>query len=1050
MKNQSKDTRLRMTDSVIFLLCAILAFLCFSSQADGQPREGRCCLSQSIFIDSATYKLYQKGTLIGSAFNAMDKQGKYKRTFELSMAGQHLEYEMAITPDEKGIWKEISIINPSFGDFQVVRDGQKAKITNKGETKDVDLPKDYILYDDYGMLFESAMLKHYDMEKGGKQGFTRFRIPESFPGYVIETEVEYTGNETRKIKGSDRTFLVFKVKSLGALSYYWTDPELRVCLTEAPAEQVAGVREGFEELLTAKEVDPLLSKPDYDIRKETVMIPMRDGIRLSTDLYYPVSEQKTFPVILIRTPYKKEMNELDGKFYAQRGYVTAIQDVRGRFASEGEWEPVVNEATDGYDTVEWLASQEWASGKVGMVGASYLGWVQLLAASQRPPHLTTIVPNVPPSDPFYNLPYEYGSFFMLGALWWAEVVESEATAELSQKTLFEIDDRDYKKDLIHLPVIDLDKRILGKENSYWRNWIQHNTYDAYWENGCYQEKLETLDIPVFLQSGWFDGDGIGAKLAYLHLKKSKNTYIKIILGPWGHSDQGSSSYQGKDMGEAAAVDLQKLYLRWFDYWMKDIENQIVDEPLVQMYTLNSQKWLKADTYPLPQTQFTKLFLLSTKGANTLNGDGRLGWEVPDEGNDYDTYIYDPADPTPAWQFRFKETGRKGYESITGSREDILVFETEPFDRPLTIAGPVSAKLYAASSAKDTDWFVTFQAISDKDEIIPLGNPWGRGTLRARYRNSIRKPELLEKDKIYAYDIDLWHTGITFEKGWRIRIEITSAFYPFFSRNLNTGGHNEMETHFLIAKQKIYHSKKYPSHLLLPVVDLNLEVGDRGDETESEKQDVQEKPQKEEKRAQQNDSVKSESKVRLAPSVMDSYPGEYQLRPNVIFSVSIEEGKLMIQAPGESKEALSPLSESEFRLPKNNGSLTFCKDKEGRVTHFILHREGYQFIARNQAIAWPETPEKREEIEINPDIFTALVGEYTLSDNQVITITAQEGSLFAQITGQLKVKLSPASEETFFYKVVDAEITFFRNDKGDISHLVLHQNGVFIQADRRAE
>jgi len=914
----------------------------------------------------------------------------------------------------------------------------------------VDLPADYILYDDFGMLFESAMLKQYDMEKGGMQTFTRFRIPESFPGFVIETEVEYARNETRKIQGSDRTFLVFKVKSLGALGYYWTDPELRVCLTEAPAEQVAGVREGFEELLTAKEVDPLLSKPDYGIRRETIMIPMRDGVRLATDLYFPVSKQKTFPVILIRTPYKKDMNELDGKYYAQRGYITAIQDVRGRFGSEGDWEPVVNEAVDGYDTIEWLASQEWAAGKIGMVGASYLGWVQLLAASQKPPHLTTIIPNVPPSDPFYNLPYEYGSFFMLGALWWAEVVESEATAELSQKTIFEIDDRDYEKDLVHLPVIDLDKRILGKENTYWRNWIRHNQHDSYWENGCYQEKLETLDIPVFLQSGWFDGDGIGAKLAYLHLKKSKNEHIKLILGPWGHTDQGSSSYQGKDMGEAAAVDLQKLYLRWFDYWLKGIDNQIIEEPLVQMYTLNSQKWLKADTYPLPQTQFTKLYLMSEKGANTLKGDGRLSWEMPDEGNDYDTYIYDPADPTPAWQFRFRDKGRKGYEAITGSRQDILVFETEPFDRPLTIAGPVSAKLYAASSAKDTDWFVIFQAISDKDEVIPLGNPWGRGTVRARYRNSMRIPELLEKGKIYEYSIDLWHTGITFEKGWRIRIEVTSAFFPFFSRNLNTGGLNEMETHFLKAEQKIYHSKKSPSHLLLPVVDLNLEAGKKAAETETDKQDFHEKPQGEEKREEQTDSGKSESEVHIEASVLDSYAGEYQVRPKVIFSITHEEGKLMIQSPGESKESLSRLSESEFRLAKNDACLTFCKDKEGRVTHFILHQGGYQFQVRNLAVSWPDPPEKREEIEVNPEIFTDFLGDYALSDNQVITITAQGDSLFAQITGQLKVKLSPASEETFFYKVVDAEITFFRNDKGDVTHLVLHQNGVFLQADKRTE
>jgi putative CocE/NonD family hydrolase len=1039
-----------MTSSVCLALCLLsIIYGCFGL-VFGQSNENNHCPSQSLFVDSATFKLYQKGTLVGTAVNSMDMQGHYKRTFELSMAGQNIAYEMVITPDVNGYWKTMTITNPSFGDFQVTREAGQVEILHKGETKHVDLPEDYILFDDFGFIFESAMLKRYDMKRGGKQTFTRFRIPESFPGNVIETEVEYAGTEIRSIQGSDRTFFVFKVKSFGALGYYWTDPELRVYLTEAPAEQVAAVRVGYEELLAVKETDPLLSKPEFDLRKETVMIPMRDDVRLSTDLYFPVSEHEAFPVILIRTPYKKEMNELDGKYYAQRGYVTAIQDVRGRFGSEGEWEPVIHEAFDGYDTIEWLASQGWSSGKIGMIGASYLGWVQLLAAAQRPPHLTTIIPNVPPSDPFYNLPYEYGSFFVLGALWWAEVVETEATAELSQKTFFEISDRAYEKELTHLPVIDLDKRILGRKNAYWRNWIRHNRRDSYWESGCYQEKLEKLDIPVFLQSGWFDGDGIGAKLAYLHLKKSKNKYIKLILGPWGHTAQGSSSYQGKDMGDAAAVDLQKLYLRWFDCWLKGIDNRIIEEPLVQMYALNSQKWLKADTYPLPQTEFTKLYLTSREGANTLKGDGRLSWEIIRDGRDCDTYTYDPGSPTPAWQFRFKDKGRKGYEAITGSRQDILVYETEPFDQPLTIAGPVSARLYAASSARDTDWFVTFQAISDKDEVIPLGNPWGRGTIRARYRNSMRQPELLEKDRIYGYTIDLWHTGITFEKGWRIRVEVTSAFFPFFSRNLNTGGHNEMETRYLKAEQKIYHSKEYPSHLLLPVVNVDPDAEKAANETESKGQDSGDRRQKTDQRTEPAEFSERETRVRIEPGVLDSYAGQYQVRPNVSFSITHEEGHLMIQPPGEPKEKLLPLSESEFRSAKVDAALNFCKNKEGRVTHFVLHQGGYQFQARNLAIPWPEPLDKSKEVSVNPEIFTDFLGEYTLSDNQVITVSSQGDSLFAQITGQIKVKIFPASEETYFYRVADAEITFFRNDEGRVTHLVLHQNGVYLQADKRTE
>jgi putative CocE/NonD family hydrolase len=246
----------------------------------------------------------------------------------------------------------------------------------------------------------------------------------------------------------------------------------------------------------------------------------------------------------------------------------------------------------------------------------------------------------------------------------------------------------------------------------------------------------------------------------------------------------------------------------------------------------SNKWRKANTYPLPETQFTPFYLDSSKGANTSKGDGRLVLDVPQKGKKFDAYTYDPANPTPFPPFYFKteeeeekekgkvldvkeeEKKRKAYHNkITAERKDILVYQTEPLTEPVTIAGPVEAVLYASSSAVDTDWFVSLMDVDDKGENFVLS----RGTIRARFRNSTKEPELLEKGKIYKYHIDLWHTGITFQKGHRVRIEAASAQFPLFSRNLNTGGHNEMETEFKKARQKIYHNKNYPSHILLPVI-----------------------------------------------------------------------------------------------------------------------------------------------------------------------------------------------------------------------------------------
>jgi len=464
-----------------------------------------------------------------------------------------------------------------------------------------------------------------------------------------------------------------------------------------------------------------------------------------------------------------------------------------------------------------------------------VGWVQLWAASENPPHLTTIIPNVAPPDPFYNIPYEYGSFFILGAIWWAEILETEATGDLSGRAMAQINERKYENILKSLPVIDLDEKIMGKKNPYWRKWIQHNTNDDYWQHANFMDKLKNLDIPVFLQSGWFDGDGIGSKLNYMALKQSKNKSIKLILGPWGHTDQSHSRVGDHDFGKEAAPDLQTLYLRWFDYWLKGVDNKIVEEPLVKCFVMFSNKWLEGDTYPLPETQFTKFYLDSTEGANTSKGDGVLVTEMFKKGREYDQYVYDPGDPTPWPEYYYKseeeikqekdktidlEDYKKRvqvfHNKVSDAREDILVYQTPPLEEPVSVAGPLSAVLYASTSAPDTDWFITLMDVDEEDKIFHLV----RGTIRARFRNTMEKAELLQKDKVYQYDIDMWQTGITFQKGHRIRIEISSALFPMFSRNLNTGGHNEMETKFQKAAQKIFHSEEYPSHILLPVINLD--------------------------------------------------------------------------------------------------------------------------------------------------------------------------------------------------------------------------------------
>jgi putative CocE/NonD family hydrolase len=284
----------------------------------------------------------------------------------------------------------------------------------------------------------------------------------------------------------------------------------------------------------------------------------------------------------------------------------------------------------------------------------------------------------------------------------------------------------------------------------------------------------------------------------------------LLIGPWLHSGEVPPG-DDFDWGPEAEVDFMPLFLRWFDAWLLGADNGTLEDPMVKVFAIGPNRWLEADSYPLRGTSQVKLFLTSAGGANTSGGDGALHFHEPDASPEYDSYVYDPADPTPSlW---YEELA--GYDATVRSREDILVYETEPLTDSLLVMGPVSLRLYASSSAKDTDWVAYWRIIDEQGEQVPMG----RGTLRARFRNSPRHPELLREHQIYEYTLDLWHMGMLIEKGWRIRLEIASACFPAFSRNLNTGGGNETETEYVTAEQRVFHSHSYSSHLLLPVVDL---------------------------------------------------------------------------------------------------------------------------------------------------------------------------------------------------------------------------------------
>jgi putative CocE/NonD family hydrolase len=786
--------------------------------------------SLSGFSDEGTFVWYANNEeQLGTASFKWSSTGAYANTFVQTVMGQQVTNETTITPDSAGRWSEIAMKGPLFAlSFERKDDVVSRKVG--GQVTTFEVRPGSVLVDESSPALAAQAVRVYDRAKGGRQSFPVFILP----GNAAEGWLEIKRTAEHTVAGKSLTLTEFAYGLPGEEMHLWVDPDGRVYLMARPDRYRTFVRAGFESLLAVvaeSDPDSTISRSRYEVRLDhNATIPMRDGTRLSADFYFPVAEGK-FPVILDRTPHRKERAEMKARFYARRGYVVVVQDTRGRFGSGSDWEPLVHEAKDGYDTIEWLAAQPWSTGKVGTIGASFDGMFQWYAASERPPHLTTMIPQVSPSEPLNNVPWEDGVLPMRNTLWVADLMQSNAIGEPTGVKLALLNAKvlRYPKLLKSLPVIDLDKATMGKENPYWREWVQHQPSDPYWNALQFLDRLKGSNLPVYHESGWFDGDAPGTKLNYLGMKRHGADRQKMVIGPWSHTDLAQRMPGDRDFGPNAMVDLQRSYLRWFDHWLKGVDNGIMNEPRVSLFLMGSNRWLHGDSYPLPGTRFQKWYLSSGGHANTSRGDGKLG-PTPPVGAGLDKYRYDPGDPTPSPGFYvLPESSKDGgqtisaeemkkdqngfHERVTRSRQDILVYVSDPATKDFTFAGPVSAVIYASSSARDTDWFARLIDVDPDGNLFQLVE----GKIRARYRNSHTRAEMLKPGDIARYTIDMWHTGMTLLAGHRLRLEIASASFPLFSRNLNTGGNNETETTFSAAEQAVYHDEGHASYVLLPVI-----------------------------------------------------------------------------------------------------------------------------------------------------------------------------------------------------------------------------------------
>jgi len=579
------------------------------------------------------------------------------------------------------------------------------------------------------------------------------------------------------------------------------------------------------------------SELKYELtERRGVLVPMRDGVKLSVDIYAPNSSEK-LPTILSITPYGKgdftAHPAVDARWFAKRGYVFVAVDSRGRYDSEGTWDPFdARHKADGYDLVEWIAHQPWSSGKVGMIGGSYGGWTQWWTASAVPPHLAAIVPLVAPADAFDDNPYRNGVLIGNWLPNWAAMMSGRTNQSGGKPEGYAgWSTEDFK----HTPYIDINA-YRGIESAPWfTEWYRQNkSTDPYWKGIAYQgeEHYSKMTVPSLSVTGWFDAVHPGSPMNYMGMKRFGATAEarrpSLIIGPWVHGINKQRVVSGIDYGREATIDLEGYTARWLDHFLKGIDNGVEKDPPVYVFVMGENKWHAEQDWPLPQTKLTKYYFASDGRANSLKGDGVLTTWLP-RGDKSDTYTYDPRNPTLDPSNPSTSNHDESFDGAVDTRlsaigDEVLVYQTPPLESSVEVTGPIEAKLYAATSARDTDWMVRLVDVQPDGRALLLAD----GAMRARNRDPANEGRFnaaqlstIEPGKVYQYTIRFWRgTGNLFQQGHRIRVEISSSWYPYFLPNLNTGADNlamVSMSEAVVAQQTVRHGSKYPSHILLPVI-----------------------------------------------------------------------------------------------------------------------------------------------------------------------------------------------------------------------------------------
>lgn len=753
------------------------------------------------FADPIVYVISQGGTKIGESTFDRKSDGTFTSTTKIEVMNVKIESTLTGKFTGKALVEyQLSQKQPQLEMVVKHAAGKSSAVVNGKDQPAVPIKLETRLFSNYHPGIMGSMFADLPSNVQGPQ---KVKISVLDNG-GSPLDVTVTPKSPRKISkdGKEVTIRPFAVDLGGQEIEFVVNVSGELVAESVATQKVSFVAMGYE----AAFVDPVskykeLSQPVHQAKvAKGIKVKMRDGVELVHDIAMPVKEGK-YPTILVRTPYGRGGNMLGAEWWAQRGYIYMVQDCRGRHDSGGNWDPMVPERRDGKDTIDWIAQQPWSDGKVGMIGGSYSGYVQWAAAVERPAALKCIVPQVSPPDAMRNIPFDQGVFMLLPNLWWANLVRDKVSVmERATQPL------PHPEKLKTLPLSKVDDAVLGVNVPFFDNWLKREGM-IHWAKGFdIVSELKNTNVPALHISGWWDGDGIGTKTNWAALRTAGKTNQWLIYGPWSHAFNTATKFGDMDYGPTSVLELDSVYLRWFDTWLKGREVNWINTPKVQAFVTGANKWANLSDWPERGSVERRLYF--SKGKDLV--------EKPTSKESPARFTYDPAKvELPDLKGRNMMAGGSTIIKLDDLKKgDALAYRSAPMKESTIVTGPISVDLYFSTNVVSTDFFAFFVDIDPKGVARILGQP---GKIDVRYLQGLDKPRLIKPGQTYKAHIALWDTAHEFKKGHRIAVGITSQMFPTYARNLNTGEPMFSATKMKIAKQVIYQDAKWPSSLSFRVI-----------------------------------------------------------------------------------------------------------------------------------------------------------------------------------------------------------------------------------------